>query len=418
MAKAILISSFAPLGGTQRFVVNLIKPINFDYLILFDDRNIGYSIPIPKERIISLNSPGSENLVKKFIINLPLRYYRLKKIKEKYNIDLCLSLDEPPNLLNIITKGKGKVILSFHCNYSKVFSEGSGMGGRFVRNILKLLYKIISKNVYKNSDLMVAVSNDVKEDLVKNFKLSKNKIVVIYYPLILNEINEFSKEPLEEYQEVFNYEVLITSGRLTKQKGQWYLLRIFRELKKDYPQLKLVILGEGELKEYLVNLSEDLGLKTFVWDRNKLSDNFDVYFLGFQKNPFKFIAKAKLFLFPSLLEGLPNALIEATACGIPVITSDCRSGPREILAPDTDFQYQTKKPEFAQFGVLMPVFEVKYKRADEPLEEVEKMWIEVISEFLEKKDLRERYALAAKERAKDFDIEIIAQEWSNSIRKL
>jgi hypothetical protein len=77
------------------------------------------------------------------------------------------------------------------------------------------------------------------------------------------------------------------------------LLRVFKALKEKHKALKLVILAEGELKDYLVGLSEELGLKTYVWDRDKLSERFDVYFLGFQKNPFKFIARSKLFVFPS-----------------------------------------------------------------------------------------------------------------------
>ncbi|MEM1578023.1 MAG: glycosyltransferase [Candidatus Pacearchaeota archaeon] len=76
---------------------------------------------------------------------------------------------------------------------------------------------------------------------------------------------------------------LITVGRLTKQKGQWYLLRVFKELKKDFSELKLLILGDGELRNYLVNLSEKLGLKTYLWNKDKISENFDVYFLGSQK---------------------------------------------------------------------------------------------------------------------------------------
>ncbi len=196
----------------------------------------------------------------------------------------------------------------------------------------------------------------------------------------------------------------------------WYLLRVFKALKEKHKDLKLVILGEGDLKDYLVGLSEGLGLKTYVWDTDELSESFDVYFLGFQKNPFKFIARSKLFVFPSLWEGFPNALVEAMACGVPVISSDCKSGPREILAPNTDFNHQTQKPEFAEYGVLMPVFEIKYKTAKEPLEEREIMWVETIDKLLEDEILRKNYSEKAKQRAEDFTIEKVVQEWKEVLK--
>jgi glycosyltransferase involved in cell wall biosynthesis len=239
---------------------------------------------------------------------------------------------------------------------------------------------------------------------------------VIYNPYPIDEIRELAKEPLGSYEEIFKHPVLITAGRLTKQKGQWYLLRVFKALKEKHKDLKLVILGEGELKDYLVKLSQELGLKTYVWDRDKLSESFDVYFLGFQKNPFKFIARSKLFVFPSLWEGFPNALVESMACSVCVVSSDCRSGPREILAPNTDFNYQTQKPEFAEYGVLMPVFEVKYKTAKEPLEEREIMWVETIDKLLEDESLRKSYSEKAKQRAEDFRIEKIVQEWKEVLK--
>jgi len=85
---------------------------------------------------------------------------------------------------------------------------------------------------------------------------------------------------------------------------------------------------------------------------------------------------------PATWEGFSNALVEAMACSVCVVSSDCRSGPREIFAPNTDFDCQTQKPEFAEYGVLMPVFEVKYKTANEPLEEREIVWVETIDTLL------------------------------------
>jgi glycosyltransferase involved in cell wall biosynthesis len=252
--------------------------------------------------------------------------------------------------------------------------------------------------------------------LVKNYGISSNKIKVIYNPFPIENIENLAKEELDEYEPIFANPVLINTGRLMKPKGQWYLIRIFKDLKEKHKDLKLVILGEGELKNYLVELSKNLGLKTFVWDKDKLSEDFDVYLLGFQKNPFKFIARSRLFVFPSLWEGFPNALVEAMACGVPVISSDCRSGPREILAPNTDFRYQTQKPGFAEYGVLMPVFDVRFKTAKEPLDENEKMWAEVINKILDDENLRKHYSEKAKQRSENFRIENIIKDWKEVLK--
>ncbi|QER41947.1 glycosyltransferase [Thermodesulfobacterium sp. TA1] len=400
-------------GGAERVLKNLTDGLRDyeNYIVLFENV-VKYNV---NGELVILNSLASKNLVKK-LINLPIRYYKIRKLKKEIKPYAVVSLLEPANFYNAITKLKNqKVILSLHSNYTTTFKEDPFFGDNITRKILFFVYKLVFKIFYNKADYIVAVSKDVALDAVRSFGMNSEKVVVIYNPYPIENIEELAKEDLGWWERVFEGPVIITAGRLTKQKGQWYLLRVFRQLKETYKDLKLVILGEGELKEYLVTLSEELGLRTFVWDRDSFSEDFDVYFLGFQKNPFKFIARSKLFVFPSLWEGFPNALVEAMACGVPVVSSDCRSGPREILAPNTDVEYQTEKPEFAEYGVLMPVFDVKFKSAKEPLEEKERMWVEILEKLIKDEELRKAYSIKGKQRAEDFSLEKIVEEWKRLI---
>jgi Glycosyltransferase len=390
-----LINSLAG-GGAEKVAIILSEHLPISAFILLE-RDVKYKTDKPIF-FLSNHSTKTNPIIK--TLSIPIYAYKLSNFIEKNS--LVVSFLERANFVSVISKlfKKHRAIISVHID------QQTGHVG--LRKLNKLLVRIL----YPKADLIIAVSYGVKQSLI-NLGIEEEKIKVIHNPYPIDKIRELAKESLGSYEEIFKHPVLITAGRLTKQKGQWYLLRVFKALKEKHKDLKLVILGEGELKEYLVGLSKELRLKTYVWDKDELSESFDVYFLGFQKNPFKFMARSKLFVFPSLWEGFGNVLVEAMACGVPVVSSDCRSGPREILAPNTDFNYQAQKPEFAEYGVLMPVFEVKYKTAKEPLEEKEIMWVETIDKLLEDEGLRKNYSEKAKQRAEDFSIEKILIKWRN-----
>ncbi|GIW66816.1 MAG: glycosyltransferase [Candidatus Parcubacteria bacterium] len=398
MKKFILINSLYG-GGAEKVALNLFRSLDFEKIFLLE-KDIKYEVP--KEKLVFLSNHNYKTSAILKTLFIPIYSLRLKKYLNPD--DVIISFLERANYVNILTSliTKHKTIISIRM--SQIF-------GRFKLHP----YNLVSKFLYPKANLIVAVSEGIKDELIKTLSISSEKIKVIYNPIFFDEIQEKIKESLDEYEIIFQNQVLINVGRLTKQKGQWYLLRVFKEIKTEFPNLKLIILGEGELKDYLVELSQKLNLKTFVWDNNDLTKDYDIYFLGFQKNSYKFIAKSKIFVFPSLWEGLPNALVEAMACSIPVISSDCRTGPREVLAPETNFAFQTREPEFAQYGILMPVFPNKFLNYKDDLTMEEKIWIEAIKKVLNDQSLIENYRNLSIQRAKDFDIRNIILKWKEII---
>ena len=128
-------------------------------------------------------------------------------------------------------------------------------------------------------------------------------------------------------------------------------------------------------------------------------------YLVFKPNPFKFVKASDLFVMSSDFEGFPLALAEAMICGTPVISTDCPTGPRELLAPNTDIAYQTTEPEETPYGWLMPL--LKDQRAVD-------QWVQKVIDLLANPNPAK--AVAAQRRMEEFSQEKIAQQWFDLVK--
>ena len=169
------------------------------------------------------------------------------------------------------------------------------------------------------ADAAVGVSLGVTAELAKVSGISANRLHTIYNPIVSkNLLQKANETPDHPWFNNTGPPIVLAIGRLDKQKDFPTLLTAFARL-LDQCSARLVVLGEGPLRPTLLALAHNL----------HISEHVD--FPGFVSNPFAYLAKARLFVLSSRYEGFGNVLVEAMACGCPVISTDCRSGPAEIL---------------------------------------------------------------------------------------
>jgi glycosyltransferase involved in cell wall biosynthesis len=194
-----------------------------------------------------------------------------------------------------------------------------GSGLRAMTPMKRRAFSFAIRYCYPRADRVIAVSRGVAEELNGQFGVPREKLSVDYSPLISDALQSRAAEPLDhEWFQEGQPPVILSVGRLTAAKDQQTLIRAFALVRRKVVA-RLLILGEGENRAELEALVSELGLAP------------DVSLPGFHKNPFAFMARARLFVLSSAWEGLPGALIQALACGCPVVSTDCPSGPREIL---------------------------------------------------------------------------------------
>jgi len=197
---------------------------------------------------------------------------------------------------------------------------------------------------YPKASHIIAVSRGVKDDLVQNFGIRPSKIKAIYGGVDTEQIKALSREPVSFPWFEERLPIIIAVGRLAKEKNYPLLLKAFSLARRKIPS-RLIVLGEGEEQEFLEELVKE-------WEIEK-----DVSFVGFQKNPFKWMARASMLALSSDLEGFANVIVEAMACGTPVISTRCPSGPDEIIDDGIDGLLVECGDEKALAGAILRLLE-------------------------------------------------------------
>lgn len=306
-------------GGAERIMVTLANDIaKMGYkvdLVLASATGPFLGDVSPLVRVVDLKS-------KRVLTSLPglARYLRGERPVA------TLSALNHANVVAIFARmlsGSGtRLFVSEHNNLSLSMTRKEPWRTRIVLSLMK--------RVYPWADGVIAVSGGVRDDLVHLFEMAPEKVSVIYNPIVTPTLQQQARESIEHPWFGKNQPpVVLGVGRLTAQKDFATLVRAFSlaSRKKDF---RLVILGEGEQRNELETLVRDLDLQE------------KVLLPGFVRNPFAWMAHADLFVLSSAWEGFGNVLVEAMACGTPVVSTDCPSGPAEIL-------------ENGKWGRLVPV---------------------------------------------------------------
>ncbi|MCP4970625.1 MAG: glycosyltransferase [Arcobacter sp.] len=375
---AILINSLDG-GGAERVVTTLLNNLIEKYechLILMENK-ISYELD-KRINVISLDEKSNQSGIIK-LLSLPILAYKLTTIIKKYNFSKITSFLYRANYVNILAK----YISNHNCIISERIAPGSMYNDTSINSKIS---KLLIRNLYNKADLIIPVSKAIKTNLIENFDINIEQKVV-YNPYDIDKINLLAEESIK--YPINKEKSIITVGSLGSRKNHQLLIKAFSKI--DDKEYKLYILGKGEEESSLRSLAKELGIEK------------KVVLLGFDNNPYKYLSKSNIFVLSSNSEGFPNVLAEAMVCGCSVISTDCLSGPREILAPSSDVNFQLKnKIEFAEYGILTPI-----KNVD--------MLSKALDIMITDKKLNINYKEKVTVRANDFRIKKIIKQYEEII---
>ncbi|HOI41162.1 MAG TPA: glycosyltransferase [Methanobacterium sp.] len=406
MKILILVESLKVGGGSERFAATLGTQLHshgyeVSYLTLMDET--------PKYDFkgdyytLNIDDIYANYLKTGFYFKRGFNLFRyspeIKRICEDLKVDTIISVSEIANFYAILSRWLFRndvpIISTQHMN-PEIFMDSP------------LKYRLI-KFFYHRTDEVVCVSREIERILNQDYDVKNTK--TIYNMMDIEENIKLSLEALpQEFQALFTKDCFnfINIGRLNQQKGQWFLIRSFRQVVDKYDNARLFILGEGDLRGKLEDLIHDLDL------------GGNVFLLGEQENVFPFLKNSDCFIFSSLWEGLPLTLIEALSMDLPIISTDCKTGPREVLCPELDLDKNIDYPYLGKHAILTKTFPNKLliKNLEEiPLNKTESQMSDMMIKMIEDSNLRKNYSNGRK-RSETFSNKKIIKKWDDLINNL
>jgi glycosyltransferase involved in cell wall biosynthesis len=359
------------IGGTERGAANISKVLEKDHdvtLALYDGADIKYSYG---GKIVDFDLPPKKSLLGK-VVNTLHRDIKLRKLIKREKFDIMYTFTvignrqtrfKYPNTIKLISARDFAKMRDVPWDYHHALN---------------------------NSDAMICNSEYTKQYYLFRYPEHANKVYTLYNCLDLDEINRQAKEEVPSQFLSFTEQhkkTIVAVGRFCEVKGFEYLIEAFAQAREKTEDLGLVLVGDGRCKKKYENVIQRLGIEDHV------------FFTGNQKNPYKYMARCNCFVMPSLNEGFPNVLAEALALGLPVIATNCYSGPAEILRTDGDYEAVTDQYATCDFGIITPRF------TDNDNTQAIAQLSMAICALIEDTDKMQYYKVAALKRAADFSME-------------
>ena len=306
MKKVMIITSAIDVGGAQRFCLNLTKylnSINFDYEMVFLRKSKSEKL---KQEFCDNKINFVELNAKSVMRAVPSLVKHIKKSKPDIMVCTIGNVDFAVSLAKKLSRTKARLAIR---KANVVFDDQKNKS-----NLKKLRFES------KAADMLVALTEEMKLDY-QQYGFTGDKTTVIYNMVDIDYIKGKISSSKGDEHPWFNDKkgkIIIANGRFVPEKRYDVMIKAFYEIFKSSSETRFMILGDGKLREEIEGSVPD-----------EMKENID--FLGFRDNPYYYMKNSDLFLHASDYEGFPNVLIEAFACGLPVISTDSKTGPKEII---------------------------------------------------------------------------------------
>ena len=394
--KLMLISPMLHQGGFERVCVTTARLLQtyFDVtIVIFDSANIAYDVE--GLSIIDIQMGVRKGKLQK-ILNIIRRSRKVRKLKKEMQPEIAYSFGPTANMVNAFSRtGKEKVWLGLR-NYTDVEEETK----------MRLLVK--------KADLIVCCSKDIEKSIKTKYKFNNTAVLYNLYDADTIRKEAAASDPplpfaeeLKEagrlQQEPGQLRYLVSMGRDDPMKGFWHMIKAFKLVHDQIPEARLILMGAGTFQKYKT-LAEQLKITNVI------------YFAGMRRDPYALLKYGEVYLLTSANEGFPNALVEAMTLSLAPVSTNCLTGPAEILVRNGDTaslndQFAEKQKEkethviYGDYGIVVPEMQKEENLDPADITEEERNLADTVIGLLQDERLLQSYRQAAARRAGDFTYE-------------